>query len=41
MYGWSGMFYLMIGLSLFGSGMVLKAAYMQKSQEKNAIFQEV
>lgn len=41
MYGWSGMFYLMIFLSLLGSFMVLKAAYIQKSQEKNAIFQEV
>lgn len=41
MYGWSGMFYLMIGLSLFGSTMVLKAAHTQKSQEKNAVFLEV
>ncbi|CAI9720523.1 glucose-6-phosphate exchanger SLC37A2-like [Octopus vulgaris] len=41
-YGWSGMFYLMIGLSLIGTLTVFKAAYTQKTIDtQNAVFQEV
>ncbi|GAB1603688.1 sugar phosphate exchanger 3-like [Argonauta hians] len=40
MYGWSGMFYLMIALSVCGSLAVLKAAFVQRRLEKNSLFEE-